>query len=107
MTEGARRWDIIARGNELAVGLPTGAPSAPTRGDWGFAVTASDSLQTACRYRADRRHTSSALIHDIGDLLGSFNHADIGAAMVARTPLDGRKPPSSRATTFTWASTAT
>ncbi|HET9665133.1 MAG TPA: HD domain-containing protein [Desertimonas sp.] len=43
------------------------------------------SLQTATRaYRANRGddYIACALIHDIGDTLGSFNHADIGAAIV-------------------------
>ena len=43
------------------------------------------SLQTATRaYRADRddEYVACALLHDIGDTLGSFNHADIAAAVV-------------------------
>jgi predicted HD phosphohydrolase len=43
------------------------------------------SLQTATRaYRADRddEYVACALLHDIGDTLGSFNHADIAAAIV-------------------------
>jgi predicted HD phosphohydrolase len=43
------------------------------------------SLQTATRaYRADRDddYVACALLHDIGDTLGSLNHADIAAAVV-------------------------
>lgn len=43
------------------------------------------SLQTATRaYRADRddEYVACALLHDIGDTLASFNHPDIGAAIV-------------------------
>jgi predicted HD phosphohydrolase len=43
------------------------------------------SLQTATRaYRADRddEYIACALIHDIGDTLATFNHPDIGAAIL-------------------------
>jgi len=43
------------------------------------------SLQTATRaYRADRddEYIACALLHDLGDTLGSFNHADIAAAVI-------------------------
>jgi predicted HD phosphohydrolase len=43
------------------------------------------SLQTATRaYRANRDddYVACALVHDIGDTLGSYNHADIAAAIV-------------------------
>jgi predicted HD phosphohydrolase len=43
------------------------------------------SLQTATRaYRdgRDEEYVVCALLHDIGDTLGSFNHADIGAAIL-------------------------
>jgi predicted HD phosphohydrolase len=43
------------------------------------------SLQTATRaYRANRDddYVACALLHDIGDTLGSYNHADIAAAIV-------------------------
>jgi predicted HD phosphohydrolase len=43
------------------------------------------SLQTATRaYRADRDdgYVACALLHDIGDTLGSYNHPDIAAAIV-------------------------
>jgi predicted HD phosphohydrolase len=42
-------------------------------------------LQTATRALKDGRdeeYVVCALLHDIGDTLGSFNHADIGAAIV-------------------------
>jgi predicted HD phosphohydrolase len=43
------------------------------------------SLQTAARAERagrDDRYVLAALLHDIGDTLGSFNHADIAAAIV-------------------------
>ena len=43
------------------------------------------SLQTATRAHADGRdeeYVVCALLHDIGDTLGSFNHADIAAAIL-------------------------
>ena len=91
MTEGTKAdWDIIAAGSiELAVGLPDRALAhlRELGGDFGgFAVDRLEhSLQTATRaYRADRddEYVFCALMHDIGDLLGSFDHADIGAAIV-------------------------
>src|SRR5689334_17931241 len=56
-------------------------------GDYGgFAVDRlTHSLQTATRaYRdgRDEEYVVCALLHDIGDTLGSFNHADIGAAIL-------------------------
>ncbi len=56
-------------------------------GDYGgFPVDRlTHSLQTATRaYRAnlDDEYIVCALIHDIGDTLGSFNHADIAAAIL-------------------------
>src|SRR5258707_673735 len=42
-------------------------------------------LQTATRAHADDRdeeYVVCALLHDIGDTLGSYNHPDIGAAIV-------------------------
>jgi len=91
MTEGTREdWRIISAGSiELAVGLPDRVLShlRELGGDFGgFAVDRLEhSLQTATRaYRADRddEYVFCALLHDIGDLLGSFNHADIAAAVV-------------------------
>jgi predicted HD phosphohydrolase len=56
-------------------------------GDYGgFAVDRlQHSLQTATRaHRAgeDEEYVVCALLHDIGDTLGSFNHADIAAAIL-------------------------
>jgi predicted HD phosphohydrolase len=56
-------------------------------GDFGgFAVDRlTHSLQTATRaFRAgeDDEYVVCALLHDIGDTLGSYNHADIAAAIV-------------------------
>jgi predicted HD phosphohydrolase len=52
----------------------------------GFAVDRlTHSLQTATRaHRAgeDEEYVVCALLHDIGDTLGSFNHADVAAAIV-------------------------
>jgi predicted HD phosphohydrolase len=91
MTEGTKEdWDKIAVGTiELAAGLPDRVLGhlRELGGDYGgFAVDRLEhSLQTATRaYRADRddEYVFCALIHDIGDLLGSFNHADVAAAVV-------------------------
>ena len=91
MTEGTKEdWDKIALGSiELAAGLPDRVLRhlRELGGDYGgFAVDRLEhSLQTATRaYRADRddEYVFCALIHDIGDLLGSFNHADVAAAVV-------------------------
>jgi predicted HD phosphohydrolase len=56
-------------------------------GDYGgFAVDRlTHSLQTATRAHRDGRddeYVVCALLHDIGDTLGSFNHADIAAAIL-------------------------
>lgn len=52
----------------------------------GFAVDRlTHSLQTATRAHRDGRdeeYVVCALLHDIGDLLGSYNHPDIAAAML-------------------------
>jgi predicted HD phosphohydrolase len=52
----------------------------------GFAVDRlTHSLQTATlahRGGEDEEYVVCALLHDIGDTLGSFNHADIGAAIL-------------------------
>jgi len=52
----------------------------------GFAVSRYEhSLQTATRAWADGRdeeYVVCALLHDIGDTLGSYNHADIAAAVL-------------------------
>lgn len=57
------------------------------QGDFGgFPVDRLEhSLQTATRAQRDGRddeYVICALLHDIGDTLGSFNHADIGAAIL-------------------------
>ena len=54
------------------------------KGDFGgFAVDRLEhSLQTATRAHKDGRdeeYVVCALLHDIGDLLGTFNHAELGA----------------------------
>jgi predicted HD phosphohydrolase len=91
MTEGTKEdWDKIAMGAiELAAGLPDRVlvHLRQLGGDYGgFAVDRLEhSLQTATRaYRADRddEYVFCALIHDIGDLLGPLNHADVAAAVV-------------------------
>jgi predicted HD phosphohydrolase len=91
MTEGTKDdWDKIAMGSiELAAGLPDRVlvHLRQLGGDYGgFAVDRLEhSLQTATRaYRADRddEYVFCALIHDIGDLLGPLNHADVAAAVV-------------------------
>ena len=52
----------------------------------GYAVTRLEhSLQTATRAHRDGRdeeYVVCALLHDIGDTLGSFNHADIATAVL-------------------------
>jgi predicted HD phosphohydrolase len=57
------------------------------QGDYGgFAVDRLEhSLQTATRAQRDGRdeeYVVCALLHDIGDTLGSFNHSDIAAAIL-------------------------
>jgi predicted HD phosphohydrolase len=91
MTEGtAEDWGIIAT-NAInhAVGLPDRvlAHLRLLDGDFGgFAVDRlTHSLQTAARAeRAGRPddYVLAALLHDIGDTLGSFNHQDIAAAIL-------------------------
>jgi predicted HD phosphohydrolase len=91
MTEGtAEDWQRIAA-SSLAFypGLPDRVMShlRLLDGDFGgFKVDRlTHSLQTATRaYRADRPddYVACALLHDIGDTLASFNHPDIGAAVV-------------------------
>jgi predicted HD phosphohydrolase len=52
----------------------------------GFAVDRLEhSLQTATRAHRDGRgeaYVAMALLHDVGDVLGSYNHAEICAAMI-------------------------
>lgn len=91
MTEGTKQdWDRIAvAALEFYPGL-AGRVTDHLRlldGDFGgFAVDRlTHSLQTATRaYRDDRDddYVACALLHDIGDTLGSYNHADIAAAIV-------------------------
>ncbi len=98
MTEGtADDWQRIAA-SSLAF-----YPGLPDRvmthlrlldGDFGgFKVDRlTHSLQTATRaYRADRDddYVACALLHDIGDTLASFNHPDVGAAIVKPFVDDG------------------
>ena len=98
MTEGtAEDWQRIAA-SSLAFypGLPDRvmAHLRLLDGDFGgFKVDRlTHSLQTATRaYRADRddAYVACALLHDIGDTLASFNHPDIGAAIVKPFVDDG------------------
>ena len=91
MTEGTKLdWQKIA---EAQLGFYAGLTDRVMThlrlldGDYGgFKVDRlTHSLQTATRaYRADRddEYIACALIHDIGDTLATFNHPDIGAAIV-------------------------
>jgi predicted HD phosphohydrolase len=86
----AEDWAVIGSGFiHFAQGLPDRvlAHLALLDGDYGgFAVDRlQHSLQTATRaHRAgeDEEYVVCALLHDIGDTLGSFNHADIAAAVL-------------------------
>ncbi len=91
MTEGsAEDWSVIAHHNlTFAAGLADRvlAHLRLLEGDaGGFAVDRLEhSLQTATRaYRAgeDDEYVVCALLHDIGDTLGSYNHADVAAAIL-------------------------
>ena len=91
MTEGTKLdWSIIAHHNlTFAAGLPDRMLThlRLLEGDaGGFAVDRLEhSLQTATRaYRADRddEYVVCALLHDIGDILGPYNHADIAATVL-------------------------
>jgi predicted HD phosphohydrolase len=91
MTEGTQQdWSIIANAAfEFFPGLADRVMDhlRLLDGDFGgFNVDRlTHSLQTATRaYRADRddNYVACALLHDIGDTLGSYNHADIAAAVV-------------------------
>ena len=90
MTEGtALDWGIIARHNQaFAAGLPDRmlAHLRMLEGDaGGFAVDRLEhSLQTATRLRGgeDDEYVVCALLHDIGDILGPYNHADIAASVL-------------------------
>lgn len=91
MTEGTEDDWMIIFGNALAFNkaLPDRvlAHLRLLQGDFGgFAVDRLEhSLQTATRAHRDGRdeeYVVCALLHDIGDTLGSMNHADIGAAIL-------------------------
>jgi len=91
MSEGtAEDWQAIAAASAtFTAGLPDRVLNhlRLLDGDYGgFAVDRlTHSLQTATRaYRANRddEYILCALLHDIGDTLGSYNHADIAAAIV-------------------------
>jgi len=91
MTEGTLDdWKIIgAQAEEFARALPDRLIEHLRQlgGDsGGFAVDRLEhSLQTATRAFHDGRdeeYVVCALLHDIGDLLGSRNHADLAAAIV-------------------------
>lgn len=83
-------WAIISRHfKDLAAGLPDRVLGELRRlgGDYGgFQVDRlQHSLQTATlahRDGRDEEYVVCALLHDIGDLLGSFNHPDIAAAVL-------------------------
>ena len=91
MTEGTKAdWDVIAgEALHMYAGLPDRvlAHLRLLDNDYGgFAVDRlTHSLQTATRAanaNRDDEYVFAALLHDIGDTLGSFNHADIAAAIV-------------------------
>ncbi|MCW2673461.1 MAG: phosphohydrolase [Frankiales bacterium] len=91
MTEGTKAdWDIIATETiHAAVGLPDRVLThlRLLGGDYGgFAVDRLEHcLQTATRAERagrDDEYVFCALLHDIGDTLGSFNHADIATAVI-------------------------
>lgn len=91
MTEGtAEDWAIIAKDyREFAKGLPDRvlAHLKLLDGDFGgFPVCRLEhSLQTATRAHRDgrdERYVVMALLHDIGDTLGTYNHPDVAAAII-------------------------
>jgi predicted HD phosphohydrolase len=91
MTEGTQAdWTLIGgHFREFANGLPARVLThlKLLDGDYGgFPVDRlQHSLQTATRAHQDGRdeaYVVMALLHDIGDTLGSFNHPEIGAAML-------------------------
>src|SRR3954453_11224630 len=91
MDEGTQEdWAIIAAtAPEFYLGLP-GRVLTHLKlldGDFGgFAVDRlTHSLQSATRAERagrDDKYVLCALLHDIGDTLGSYNHADVAAAVV-------------------------
>lgn len=91
MTEGtAADWQIIGKSfYPFAQHLPARlmAHLRELRGDFGgFAVDRFEhSLQTATRAHQagrDEEYVVCALLHDMGDLLGTYNHAEIAAAVL-------------------------
>ena len=91
MVDGTREdWMAIGRASaEFGRGLPDRmlAHLNLLKGDCGgFAVDRLEhSLQTATRAHRDGRdeeYVVCALLHDIGDTLGSANHADVAAAIL-------------------------
>ncbi|MCF8467737.1 MAG: HD domain-containing protein [Sneathiella sp.] len=91
MTEGTAEDYRIISGNfkEYSKGLPDRVLDHLNllKGDFGgFPVDRLEhSLQSATLAHRDgqnEEYVVAALLHDIGDTLGSFNHADIGAAML-------------------------
>ena len=91
MLEGtAEDWAIIGRDyREFAKGLPDRVLThlKLLDGDFGgFPVCRLEhSLQTATRAHRDgrdERYVVMALLHDIGDTLGSYNHPDVAAAII-------------------------
>src|SRR5262245_41275136 len=86
----ADEWTIIsAQFPRFAHGLPDRvlAHLRLLGGDYGgFAVDRlTHSLQTATlahRDGRDEEYVVCALLHDVGDTLGSFNHADVAAAIL-------------------------
>lgn len=91
MTEGTKEdWDIIV---DHAMEFNTGLADRVLKhlrildGDYGgFPIDRlQHSLQTATRAHKDGRdeeYVVCALLHDIGDTLGSYNHPDIAAAIL-------------------------
>jgi len=91
MTEGTQAdWATIATHfNDFSKGLPARVLThlKLLDGDYGgFPVDRLEhSLQTATRAWRDGRdeaYVVTALLHDIGDTLGSFNHPDVAAAII-------------------------
>jgi len=91
MTEGTREdWAIISSHfRDFSKGLPARVIThlKLLDGDYGgFPIDRLEhSLQTATRAYRDGRdepYVVMALLHDIGDTLGSFNHPEIAAAML-------------------------
>ena len=91
MTEGTQQdWTLIGNHfRDFSRGLPQRVLTHLTLldGDYGgFPIDRLEhSLQCATRAHRDGRdeaYVVMALLHDIGDTLGSFNHPEIGAAML-------------------------